>query len=287
MSWIDALTRLAPTFVLALAGLGCARRARRLRFVTDRDLILGMRRPRAGGMRRIRGRDVAGLGSWTLAVATLPAAGAGWFLGGGPTAIASGLGAALALRAFRHRGAGPEKDAMDRRVQEFAEGIASAVRGGQSIAQAVEFAATEARHPLEDAARELLAARAVGAPFRPGLERFAERVGTDEIRLLALVLGIHHRAGGDVAAALDEVSGTIRHRLGLRRELRALTAQGRISGVVLGVLPVGFFLVMALTSHGQMQPVLRSVPGTAMVTAGFLLDGLALLWIRRLLRIEA
>jgi tight adherence protein B len=176
---------------------------------------------------------------------------------------------------------------MDRRVQEFADGIASAVRGGQSIAQAVEFAAVEARPPLDGAAQEFLSARAVGAPFQAALERLADRVGTDESRLLALVIGIHHRAGGDVAAALDEVSATIRHRLGLRRELRALTAQGRVSGLILGVLPVGFFLIMALSSRGQMQPVLRSLPGALMVSAGLLLDGLALLWIRRLLRIEA
>jgi tight adherence protein B len=193
----------------------------------------------------------------------------------------------MALRALRRRRARPDKDALDRRVQEFADGVAAAVRGGQSIAQAVEFAATEARSPLDDASREFLSVRAVGTPFQPAFERFAERIGTDEARLLALVLGIHHRAGGDVAAALDDVSRTIRHRLGLRRELRALTAQGRISGLVLGVLPVGFFLIMALTSRGQMQPVLRSVPGTVLVTAGLLLDGLALLWIRRLLRIEA
>jgi tight adherence protein B len=218
----------------------------------------------------------------------LPAcAAAGWFLGGGPTAVAAGFGGIMAHRALRRRRVHPDKEALDRRVQEFADGIAAAVRGGQSIAQAVEFAAAEARPPLEDAAHEFLSHRAVGTPFQPAFERFADRVGTDEARLLALVLGIHHRAGGDVAVALDDVSRTIRHRLGLRRELRALTAQGRISGLVLGVLPVGFFLLMALTSRGQMQPVLHSLPGTVMVTTGLLLDGLALLWIRRLLRIEA
>jgi tight adherence protein B len=211
----------------------------------------------------------------------------GWLLGGVPTAIAAGACAPLALHSLRRHRARPDRDAVDRRVQEFADGVASAIRGGQSIAQAVEFAAAEVRPPLSEAAREFLSDRAVGAPLQPALARFADQVDTDESRLLALVLGIHHRAGGDVAGALDEVVGTIRHRLGLRRELRALTAQGRISGVVLGVLPVGFFLIMALISRGQMQPILRSAVGAAMVSVGFLLDGLALLWIRRLLRIEA
>jgi tight adherence protein B len=285
---IEGLAPQLTALVTAVAALWFGRRARRLRMEVRRELILGPTVGDVGGGYLLSGLLVAGPGaSWAVVVGVASCAWAGWLLGGGPTAVAAGVGAALAMRAFRRRRAGPEREAVDRRVQEFADAVASAVRGGQSIARAVEFAATDARPPLEDAAQEFLSVRAAGAPFQPSLERFAERVGTDESRLLALVLGIHHRAGGDVGAALDEVSGTIRHRLGLRRELRVLTAQGRISGLVLGVLPVGFFLVMALTSRAQMQPVLRSMAGTVMVTTGFLLDALALLWIRRLLRIEA
>ncbi len=288
MSPIHEPTTALTALVMTVAALVFGRRARRLRLEVHRDLILGPTNEALGGRGILPALRAAGPGaSWPVVAGVAMCAWAGWLLGGGPTAVAAGVGAAVAFRAFRRRRARPGREAMDRRVQEFADGIASAVRGGQSIAQAVEFAAAETRPPLEDAAQEFLSIRAVGAPFQPALERFAERIGTDESRLLALVLGIHHRAGGDVAAALDEVSGTIRHRLGLRRELRALTAQGRISGLVLGVLPVGFFLVMALTSRGQMQPVLRSMSGTVMVTTGLLLDGLALLWIRRLLRIEA
>jgi tight adherence protein B len=285
---IQGLAPQVAALVMALAALGFAGRARRLRLRVHREMILG---PTVGNIRGgdpLSGLLAAGPGSsWAIVVGVAMCAWAGWLLGGVPTATAAGMGAAFAFRALRRRRERPQREAVDRRVQEFADGIASAVRGGQSIAQAVEFAAAEAKPPVEDAAQEFLSIRAVGAPFQPALERFAERIGTDESRLLALVLGIHHRVGGDVAAALEEVSGTIRHRLGLRRELRALTAQGRVSGLVLGVLPVGFFLVMALTSRGQMQPVLRSMPGAVMVTTGLLLDGLALLWIHRLLRIEA
>jgi tight adherence protein B len=274
--------------VIAVASLAFARRSRRFGLKTRRDRILGQTSGETAGRALLPGFPLAGpAASWAIVVGMVLCAWAGFLLGGAPTAIAGGVGAGVAFRAIRRRRANPQTEARDRRVQELADVIASAMRGGQSIVQAVEFGASQATHPIEDAAQEFLSDRSVGAPFQPALERFAERVGTDESRLLAHVLGIHNRAGGDVAAALDEVSGTIRHRLGLRRELRALTAQGRISGLILGVLPVGFFLIMSLTSRGQMQPVLRSLSGAVMLTAGFLLDGLALLWIRRLLRIEA
>jgi tight adherence protein B len=199
--------------------------------------------------------------------------------------VAAGIGVIIALRVAALRRSKPDVRALDQQVGELAEGIASGVRGGLSIAQAVEFAAAEAQSPLSAAAGEFLAAREVGVSFQLALVRLADRVATDEVRLLAMVLGLHHRSGGNVAGALEEVAATIRHRLKLRRELRALTAQGRISGLVLGVLPVGFFLVMALTSRSQLQPVLRSAPGAMMVSVGFLLEGLAFMWIRKLLRV--
>jgi tight adherence protein B len=277
---------------LALSGLAVAFgiRAGRSRREVDRDLILGPPASALRGVGKVRSPREVGWDTWTwpwTAVAAGSCGLGGWMLGGVPTAVAGGLGAGAAFRAWRRRRAAPDHDAIDRRVQEFADVVAAAVRGGQSIAQAVEFAAAEARPPIEEAAGAFLASRGVGTALQPALARWAEGIGSDESRLLALVLGIHHRAGGNVAEALEEVSATIRHRLGLRRELRALTAQGRISGTVLGVLPVGFFLVMALMSRGQMQPVLHSLPGMAMVSIGLLLDGLAFLWIRRLLRIEA
>jgi tight adherence protein B len=227
---------------------------------------------------------VAGHGAAKVSVVALGSC-IGWFIGGPATAVVGGSGAMAAVQFAERRRTTPDMRALDQQVGELAEGVASGVRGGLSIAQAVAFAAAEARPPLTTAAEEFLTARDTGVSFQFALARLADRVGTDEVRLLAMVLGVHHRSGGNVAAALDDVAATIRHRLKLRRELRALTAQGRISGLVLGVLPVGFFLVLALTSRSQLQPVLRSVPGTMMVSVGFLLEGLAFVWIRRLLRV--
>jgi tight adherence protein B len=133
---------------------------------------------------------------------------------------------------------------------------------------------------------ELLRANELGAPLQRAVARWAGGVGTDEARLLALVLTVHVRSGGDLAGALDEVARTIRHRISVQRELRAISAQGRISGAVLGSLPMAFFLVLAATSRSEVVPVYRSAAGAAMVSAGLVLELVAYLWIRRLLRVE-
>jgi tight adherence protein B len=284
---VSSVAPLAPLVLGGAASLlawGASRA--RLRSLLDR--ILGPDGQMASHQGRLRSVWPAGLvGVASSAGGGVTAAWVGWSLGGPVTATVGGLAAAVAVRAWRRRSAMPDARALDHQVGELAEAISSAVRGGLSIAQAVEFAAAEAGPPLTDAADEFLSARDMGVPFQAALQRLAEHVGTDEALLLALVLGVHHRSGGNVAEALDEVARTIGHRLRLRAELRALTAQGRISGLVLGVLPVGFFVVMAVTSRDELRPVLGSAPGEVMLLAGFLLEGLAFLWIRRLLRVEA
>jgi tight adherence protein B len=280
----------APLAPLVFGGAASllARGAARARLRSLLDVILGpdgQTAPRQGRLMSVWLAALARVASTAGAGAT--AVWVGWSLGGPVTATVGGLAAAIAVRAWRRRKAMPDARALDQQVGELAEAISSAVRGGLSIAQAVEFAAAEAGPPLTKAADEFLSARDMGVPFQAALQRLAEHIATDEALLLALVLGVHHRSGGNVAGALDEVARTIRQRLRLRAELRALTAQRRISGLVLGVLPVGFFVVMALTSRDQLRPVLGSAPGAAMLLAGFLLEGLAFLWIRRLLRVEA
>jgi len=211
----------------------------------------------------------------------------GMVLAGPPAGIAGAVAGAALPRAAARRNRERVSADLDAGVGEFADAVASAVRGGLSIAQAVVFAAEEAGPPLEATAVTLLRDRRTGVPLTEALERFASSVRTDEARLLSLVLGVHHRSGGDVATALEEIRSTIRSRLDLRRELRAITAQGRISGSILGVLPLVFFLVLDVTSRSELAPVLRSPAGFVLVGLGLALDGLAYVWIRRLLRVEA
>lgn len=104
--------------------------------------------------------------------------------------------------------------------------------------------------------------------------------------MFVLVIGIQARTGGNLAAALEEVATTIHHRLAVRRELHALSAQGRMSGTILGLLPIAFFVVLGVTSRDQLEPVYRSTAGMALIVSGLAMQGLAYLWIRHLLRVE-
>jgi tight adherence protein B len=205
----------------------------------------------------------------------------------GPVGIATGAVSGWAVpRLHERRRRRRTEEKLEGQLAEVVETVAAAVRSGLSIAQAVEFCASEAEAPIEPLLRRLVAERSVGDPVERALEAFADALGSDDGRLFVLILAIHQRSGGNVAGALEEVASTIRHRVAVRRELRALTAQGRVSGSILGGLPIGFFLVLATTARGELAPIYRSAAGIAMLGVGLVLEALAYVWIRRLLRVE-
>lgn len=175
---------------------------------------------------------------------------------------------------------------LDIQTVDLLESLATGLQSGLSVRQAFEHAAPDLERPMADLVQRALDEHRIGIPFDETVRDLAGRIGTDEAKLLALVLRLHGRGGGNVAEALGEVLETVRDRLAVRRELRALTAQGKLSGLILAAVPIGFFLFLAATSRQELGPVYRSAPGMLMVGTGLALEGLALLWIRRILRVQ-
>jgi tight adherence protein B len=210
----------------------------------------------------------------------------GLLLGGVPAGIVGLLSGVIGSRLVDRRQRVRESQKLERQLGDLVEACALAVRGGASVSQAVVIGSQEVDEPMRSIAVRMVEQQRLGSTFDEALHGFAHTLGSEDARLFALVTTIHHRTGGTVTGPLDHVASTIRHRFAVRRELRALTAQGRMSGAVLGVLPVAFFLVLNLTSRSELLPVYRSTAGASMIVGGFVLEGLAYLWIRHLLKVE-
>ena len=216
----------------------------------------------------------------------LPSALLGLILAGPPGLVAAGIAGAVTpafVDRYRKRG---REGVLEQQLSDVVETSSLALRSGLALPQAVDFAAKEAEEPIGGLLRRLLDEQSVGTPFDAAVQHFAGALGTEDAALFALVVGIHARTGGNLSGALDEVVATIRHRVTVRRELRALSAQGRVSGAVLGALPILFFVVLAATSRRDLMPVYRSPVGIGMVSGGLLMEALAYAWIRRLMKVE-
>jgi tight adherence protein B len=196
--------------------------------------------------------------------------------------FAGAVAGPVAVEAVLSRGLAARRGRAEERLRETVQSLAAAVRAGLSVRRAVEEAASDAGPPLSGALRRVAERLAMGARLEDSLEEMAGRLELPDLRLVVTVLVVHRRTGGDLPTMLDEVGAVIGDRVRSRREVRALTAQGRASGAVLAVLPVAFVALLSGTGGDALGAFYRSPAGAALLLAGLVFDVLGFLWIRRI-----
>jgi tight adherence protein B len=211
----------------------------------------------------------------------------GWFVAAIPGAI---IGAAVGFgvpRTVIRRRAAARAALLEDQLAEAVLSLAAGMRAGLSLTRSLRFAAEEGEEPLAGTLRVVADRTDLGVPLERSLEEWVHETGSPDARLLAGVLELHRRTGGELPAVLDQVAATLRERRAAAREVRALTAQARLSGAILGFLPIGFFLFLSVTSRADIEAAFHSSAGIAAVALGLTMQGLAFLWIRKLLRVGA
>mgnify|MGYP001199863749 CR=1 FL=1 len=122
--------------------------------------------------------------------------------------------------------------------------IANSLRTGYSFLQAVELVSREMQAPIAVEFGRALREMNFGVQTEDALNNIAKRITSEDLDLVITAVVIQRQIGGNLAEILDKIAGTIRARVRLKGQVKTLTAQGRISGMVIGCLP--FFLAMGL-----------------------------------------
>jgi tight adherence protein B len=203
--------------------------------------------------------------------------------------LGAAVGPALTIAVGRLGRVRSHRALAARRDEQLADAVAAltaAVRSGMSVPQAIAYATREADVPVADDLARMVSDIDVGVPMADAVDGWARRTGSEDAQLVAGALDLHRRSGGDLPAVLDQVAATIRERVAVGREIRALTAQARLSGWILGVLPVGFFAFLWLTSRRDIQGALATPAGLGSVLLGLALEVGAFFWIRSLLDVS-
>jgi len=171
--------------------------------------------------------------------------------------------------------------------------LANSLRSGSSFLQAVEMIVRETRPPISTEFARVIREVNLGLPLDEALANLQRRVRSDDLDLMTTAIAIHHTVGGNLAEILDSIAFTIRERLRIKGEIRTLTAQQRMSGYVVGFLPVGLVVVMSVIAPTFMAPMLQKPPELLGLPAGmFILAGGAIMMlfgfvlIRRIVDIE-
>ena len=173
---------------------------------------------------------------------------------------------------------------LEGQLQEAVVGIAAGLRAGLSIRLAVADARRDAESPFEEALERVLHRLELGEPLDVSLEHLGRELNVRDAELVTSVLRIHRRTGGDLPTLLDSVAEVIGRRANEQRHLRALTAQAKVSGVVLAALPVAFIALLSGAGGDGLGAFYRSPAGAALLLSGIGLDALGFAWMQRIVR---
>jgi tight adherence protein B len=205
----------------------------------------------------------------------------------GPVLTTAGVASAGLIRQLvRRRRRTNQRHRTDEQIADAVGAMSAGLRAGLSLSQSFAYARDEAEEPLRSDLASLVEKIEVGTPVGEALSEWADARGSEDVLLIVGVLELHRRSGGDLPTVLDSLAGTLRERRAAFRDVRALTAQARLSGVILGMLPIGFFGFLLLTSRREMLHAIGTPLGRMALGIGLGLESLAFLWIRHLLEVR-
>ena len=164
--------------------------------------------------------------------------------------------------------------------------MSNALRAGFSISQAFDSVVEQGEAPINEEFAILQQQLRIGMSFEDALESLSQRVGSEDLTLVTTAILVSRKTGGNVTEIFDKISETIRGRMKVKRKIKSLTAQGRLQGIVVSVMPLFLGIVMTTLKPKLMIPFLTSVPGMLSVLGMFALIALGWLMIRRIIRID-
>jgi len=164
--------------------------------------------------------------------------------------------------------------------------ISTSLRAGYSLLQAVEAVGAEASDPTGREFQRAITETRLGRSPVESLKMVAERMESKDFDWAVLAINIQREVGGNLAEVLQTAAETMVERNRLRREMKALTAEGRISGIVLGGLPIFLFVFLYATNKEYLEPLLTTFPGMMALAGGAVGLFLGVLWLKKIVTVD-
>jgi len=139
--------------------------------------------------------------------------------------------------------------------------MSNSLRAGFSLGQSFEGVADTGENPIAQEFQLFLQHQRVGVPFAEAMADMERRVASDDLALVAATIDIARKTGGNLTEVFDKIALTIRERLRIESRVRTLTAQGRLQGIVVGIMPIAFGAIMTFIKPDLMIPFLTSTGG--------------------------
>lgn len=163
--------------------------------------------------------------------------------------------------------------------------ISNGLRAGFSFEQAMATVAKDMPEPVSDEFAKTIRDLKMGVSLEKALVSMTERTENTDMRLLTSAVLIQRQVGGNLADILDTISVTIQDRIKIKRNIRTLTAQGKISGLIVGSIPLLLVAALSLIAPGYLQPMFSTIPGIVMLCIAVVMEIAGFIVIRKMVNL--
>ncbi|KAA1417969.1 VWA domain-containing protein [Nocardioides humilatus] len=212
----------------------------------------------------------------------------GLLLGGGNLVIGillTALGFFLPRFYLRFQ-AGRRRKAFNSCLPDTLQLMSGSLAAGLSLAQSVDTVVHEGPEPIASEFKRVLVENRIGLQIEDAFEGVAERFESKDFAWVVMAIRIQRQVGGNLAELLTTVAATMREREYLRRQVASLAAEGKLSAIILAVLPPGFLFFLSFTNPGYIAPLFNTVLGMILLTGGTLWLCIGIFWMSRMVKVE-
>jgi tight adherence protein B len=171
-------------------------------------------------------------------------------------------------------------------LEEMLTLVSNSLKSGYGLMQSFEYASRQLAPPLADEIKRMIQEANLGAGAEAAIEALAERIASPDMEMVVTAIAIQRSVGGNLAQTLDNVAYTMRERDRIRGEIRTLTSQQRMTGVIIGGLPIFVGGIMFAINPDYMLPLFTHSVGKILLLMAVGMEALGIVLIRSLLSFE-
>jgi tight adherence protein B len=164
--------------------------------------------------------------------------------------------------------------------------ISNGLRAGFSFIQAIGIVTKEITGPISEEFNKVLRDNTLGKPLEEALANMSERTDDEDLDMVITVFIIQRQVGGNLAEVLDTISQTIRERVKLKNDVKTLTAQGRISGIIVSLLPFALAMALSVLSPAYLKVLFTTLIGRLMIIGAITLQIIGIFILTKLVDIK-
>jgi tight adherence protein B len=164
--------------------------------------------------------------------------------------------------------------------------MSGSLSAGLSLNQTVDTVVREGSDPIAGEFRRVLVETRLGVELEEALDGVADRFESPDFSWVVMAIRIQRQVGGNLAELFDTVAATLRERQYVRRQVGALSAEGKLSAIVIGALPPVFMLYLLVTNRSYLSPLFHDPRGIFLLIFGVVWMGIGIFWMSRLVKVE-